>query len=69
MDKEEFRDMVELERGLEAMELRILESIWSLERAVLDELDALRKLQSSFDLIQTALLKQKFGSARLDLKP
>lgn len=55
-----------LEIEMESMELRILESIWSLERAVLDQIDLLkthsrdlRDLKQNIEALPTQILSRK----------
>jgi hypothetical protein len=48
-----------LERELEAVELRILEAIWSLERSLLDQINNVRTLKSDIREVKELLSETK----------
>jgi hypothetical protein len=47
--------VLNLEREIENMELRILESVWSLERAVLDQMEILKSFRADLKWIKSQL--------------
>lgn len=52
---------VDLINELEALELRLFEAIWSIERVVTDELALIRKIHADLDWIKDLLVSKKFG--------
>ncbi len=51
--------VINLEKEIENMELRILESVWSLERAVLDQMEMLKSFRSELRILRSQIELQQ----------